>query len=280
MDLAENPVQFATLSFHKRDTIRLLQFPDQLYTSLQPAILASWPPGIEASGPFADSPGSYHFKLKGRPFAWRTSQDSVGGARLVRDLLAFLHHFNWDLVMPLSCAQRLSSKDLLIFRPRPPSAAPSLPMEWLAVAPAKSDRLFIIGDSQPAFETPRAVSEHTPNHVVWLTMTLTRTLQELDVFQSSETKYNWVEYKLKGRPWMKGGEDGVKTRIVILRILELLHHCGWSAHTSVQHRTGNDDRRMLDTMFFMRPKGLAVDSPPMRSPLQPVPGELPPYSTK
>lgn len=279
MDPSRDPSPFASLSFHKTDTIRLLQFPEEVYVNLQPTILASWPLGIESDGPFGTTNGSYQFKLKGKPFGWLMNHESVAGARLVRDILAFIYHSNWEMVMPLACAERLSSKDLLIFRPRPPEAAPLPQMDWLALAPAKSDRLYVIGDSQPVFQTSQGMlTESTPNHVVWLTMSLTRLLRESDVLQSAETKYNWVEYKLKGRPWSKGGEDGVKTRVLLLRILHVLDQCGWTAHTTVQHRTGNDDRRMLDTIFFRRPKGLPSETPPLSPPIQPPVSELPPYS--
>ena len=268
---------FASLSFHKTDTIRLLQFPEEIYLNLQHAILASWPLGIESDGPFGTTDGSYQFKLKGKPFGWLMNRESVGGARLVRDILAFIYHSNWETVMPLAYAERLSSKDLLIFRPRPPEAAPLLQMEWLALAPAKSDRLYVIGDSQPVFQAPRGMLAET-NHVAWVTISLTQLLRESGVLQSAETKYNWVEYKLKGRPWSRGGEGGVKTRALLLRILHVLDQCGWTAHTTIQHRTGNDDRRMLDTIFFRRPKGLPSTTPPRSPPIQPLASGLPPYT--
>ncbi|KAL2188441.1 hypothetical protein L209DRAFT_800547, partial [Thermothelomyces heterothallicus CBS 203.75] len=39
---------YATLSFHKSDTIRLLNFPATLTTALEPILHASWPPGIQS----------------------------------------------------------------------------------------------------------------------------------------------------------------------------------------------------------------------------------------
>ncbi|KAK0646227.1 hypothetical protein B0T16DRAFT_412964 [Cercophora newfieldiana] len=273
---------YAVLSFHKTDTVKLLQFPHDIYVNIQPAILASWPAGVQSCGPFTKTPNSYQFKLKGKPFGWMNDHDSVGGARLVRDLLAFLYHQNWEIVMPLSCARRLSAKDMLVFRPRPPSAGLMPLREWLAVCPSRSDKLYIIGDAQPNFDsaTTSAV-EHTPDHIVWLTMSFTEMLKEMDLLQKSETKYNWIEYKLKGRPWFYGGEAAVKTRLMLLRMFEMLESFGWTSYASVQHRTGNDDKRMVDTMFFSRLKGHAVQNPTPATPRIPSPSanELPSYSS-
>ena len=246
---------YAILSFHKTDMIRLLQFPESLFLSLQPVILSSWPHGIQSSGPYTDTPNSFQIKLKGRPFGWTMNQDALGGARLVRDLFAFFYHHNYEIVMPFSTAQRLTSKDMLIFRPRAPSAPILPPREWLAIAPLRSDRLYIIGDSQPNFDSFRVSAvDPTPDHIVMLTQSITRMFKDLGLLQKSESRYNWIEYQLKGRPWLYGKEAGVKTRLMLLRLFQTLESLGWSCHTSVQHRTGNDDKRMLDTMFFSRPK--------------------------
>jgi hypothetical protein len=282
-DIMESGGSYAILSFHKTDTVKLLQFQEETYVNMQSAILASWPPGIQSSGPFTSTPHSYQFKLKGKPFGWMNDQDSVGGVRLIRDLLAFLYHHNWEIVTSLSCARRLSAKDLLVFRPRPPIAGLSLPRDWLAVSPSRTDRLYIIGDSQPNFETATtSAADHTPGHIAWLTMSLTEMLKEMDLLQKSEAKYQWVEYKLKGRPWLYGGDSAVKTRLMLLRMFEKLEASGWTSHASVQHRTGNDDKRMVDTMFFSRPRGLAVQSPSPVTPASRIPSpsatELPSYS--
>ncbi|KAK5654094.1 hypothetical protein OQA88_7525 [Cercophora sp. LCS_1] len=278
---ASQSTVFATLSFHKTDCIRLLQFPDDIYTNMQTFIPTSWPPGITSRRRFGERSNSYEFKLKGRPFGWSNDQDAIGGARLVRDLLAFIYHSNWELMMPLGCAVRLSAKDILIFRPRPPGADPRPAMDWLAVAPMGVDKLYFIGDAQPTFDGARSLTDHTPDHVDWLVISVSRLLTEMGLLQSSDTRYNWVEFKFKGRPWSSGGVDGVNTRVVLLRIMEVLDRFGWASCTSVQHRTGNDDRRMLDTMLFMRPKSLVMDTPPTSPPPpspQPPLSELPPYS--
>jgi hypothetical protein len=277
----ESGSSYAILSFHKTDTVKLLRFPEEVYVNIQTVMLASWPPGLQSCGPFTNEPNSYQFKLKGKPFGWMNDQDSVGGARLVRDLLAFLYHHDWEMVMPLSCARRLSAKDMLVFRPRPPSAGIMLPREWLAVSPSRSDRLYIIGDSQPNFDSATSSAvEHTPGHIVWLTTSLTEMLKEMGLLQKSEAKYNWIEYKLRGRPWFYGGESAMKARLMLLHMFEILESFGWTSHASVQHRTGNDDKRMVDTMFFSRPKGLAVRNPPPTTPRIPSPSanELPSYS--
>ena len=271
---------FAMLSFHRTDTVRLLQFPESIFIAIQHRILASWPPGIQTSGRFGDNPGpSFQLKLKGKPFSWSTQQDGVGGARLVRDLLAFMHEHSWRLVAPLSYGRRRGTKDVLVFEPPPPSAARPPAAEWLAVTPMRSDRLRITGDAHDARSPARNAG---PDALSGLVSTLQQTLEAADLFQEGEWSYDSFEFKLKGRPWMASGEASVKTRLLLLRIAENLGAAGWKLHASVLHRTMSDDFRLADTLVFMRPTEPITGSSPdaskttFESPFALPPSDAPP----
>ncbi|KAK3379497.1 hypothetical protein B0T24DRAFT_158898 [Lasiosphaeria ovina] len=240
---------FAILSIHKNDSLRFLQFPDDIHANIQPVILATWPLGIQSSGPYAES---YQYKLKGKPFGWANEQEVVGGFRVMRNVLAFLHEQSWQLVTPLVCSRKRGAKDTLIFRRRPLDAGPPVPMDWLAVALMGSDKLRVVYDAKDVKLSGGADSDH--DHLGVLISGLKKALEAMDCFQKGDWSYDSFEFKLKGRPWLSQGEDVVKSRLLLLRIVETLDSSGWQSCCSVLQRTGNDDFRMADTWYFMRPK--------------------------
>ncbi|GAB1320265.1 hypothetical protein MFIFM68171_10475 [Madurella fahalii] len=251
------PTTYATVSFHKRDMIRLINFPEDISLSLQPVIVASWPPGLESSGPSGEA---YEFKVKGKPFGQVGGEQAVGGIRLLRNLFAFLHDHAWELVTPLMCSRRYTAKDTLIFRQLSPPPVPPSPMEWLALAPMRSDRLRVIYDA-PDVKLFGVDPDH--DYLGVLITSIKRTLEGGDWFDKGDWSHDSFEFKLKGRPWLSRGEASNKTRILLLRLLETMEGHGWKLHTAVLQRAGTDDIRITDTWYFVRErkngrKGLKV----------------------
>ncbi|KAL2171114.1 hypothetical protein VTG60DRAFT_3805 [Thermothelomyces hinnuleus] len=114
---------YATLSFHKSDTIRLLNFPATLTTALEPILHVSWPPGIQSQS--QNTAGqSAEFKFRGKPFGNSNTQQNVGALRLMRSILSALHDRGWELVTSVMCSTRVTAKDTLIFRQRPARGSP------------------------------------------------------------------------------------------------------------------------------------------------------------
>lgn len=269
--MSENPQPFttayATLSFHKKDTISLLNFPDSLHSPFRDLILSSWPPGLESSGPFAQS---YQFKLRGSPFGVYRAQHYVGGIRLVRDLLAFLYSRSWVLVAPLLCSRRYTAKDVLIFR-QDSSTLPQV--EWLALAPTANDKLRIVYDApglhhcgsipdltlpptSPEAQTitpPQSANPQSPLTALLTTLKIALSTPPLDYFSSGSWSHDSFEIELKGKPWRSRGEDSVKKRIMLARLLEAMEGgLGWRLYAAVVQRTGTDEWRVLDTWYFVR----------------------------
>lgn len=246
---ASSSSAYATLSFHKTDTIRLLHFPEDITSSLHSVILSSWPPGIESNGPFGEA---HEYKVKGSPFGYYRSQQYVGGIRLVRDLLAFMYSHSWELVTPLLCSRRYTAKDTLIFRQVPIGSLP--PVEWLALAPSGSDKLRVIYDAD-GVKLFGVDADH--DHLGSLITAIKKMLEGLDYFEKGDWSHDSFEFDFKGKPWRSRGEASVKMRIMLMRLLETMEGHGWRLHTAIVQRTGTDEHRMLDTWYFVREYGRA-----------------------
>jgi hypothetical protein len=250
------PSTYATVSLHKSDTLRLVNFPPDLPTALEPIILAAWPPGLQSHNDNAADHSS-EFKLKGRPFGTFRSQHYVGSIRMMRDVLAFLYARDWELVTAAMCSRRYTSKDTLIFRRRAAeTAAPLPPVEWLALAPmaaAWSDKLRIVYDAAGVRLFGGVGSAQ--DHLAVLITAIKNTLQELECFEKGDWSHDSFKFELKGRPWRSRGKAGVKMRIMLARLLETMEAHGWRLYTSFVLRTGTDEERILDTWFFVREKG-------------------------
>jgi hypothetical protein len=237
------PSTHATLSFHKSDTIRLLSFPSDITSALEPVILASWPPGLESHGSFGQS---YQYKVRGRPFGYYGTQHHVGGIRLLRDVLAFLYARGWDLLAPLLCSRRYTAKDTLIFRR---VVAPRPAVEWLSLAPMGADKLRVVYDVDKA-RLCGMDGDH--DHLGVLISGVKKVLEELDYYDKGGWSHDSFEFEMKGRPWRSRGEASVKMRIMLMRLLETMEGYGWRLYSNFVQRTGSDEDRILDTWYFVR----------------------------
>jgi hypothetical protein len=250
------PSTYATVSLHKSDVLRLLKFPPDLTTALEPIIVAAWPPGLESHN---DNPSDHssEFKFKGSPFGSFRAQHYIGSIRLMRDVVAFLYARNWELVTALMCSRRYTAKDTLIFRQRAAAAAPLPAVEWLALAPmasAWSDKLRVVYDAA-GVRLFGVDSAQDQDHLGVLITAIKNTLQGLEYFEKGDWSHDSFEFELKGRPWRSRGEASVKMRIMLARVLETMETHGWRLYTSFVLRTGTDEERILDAWYFVREKG-------------------------
>lgn len=244
------PTTYATVSFHKTDIIRLINFPDDINLGLHPVVLAAWPPGLESAGASPSGGGAYEYKTKGKPFGWVSGQQAVGGVRLVRDLLAFLHSRAWELVAPVMCSRRYTAKDTLIFRRRRRQSPAEEEAEWLALAPMGSDRLRVVYDA-PDVKLFGGIDARQ-DHLGVLIAGVKRILEATDWFDKGDWSHDSFEFKLKGWPWCSRGDASVRMRGLLLRLLELMDGHGWRLYTAILQRAGTDDYRMTDTWYFVR----------------------------
>ncbi|KAH6849981.1 hypothetical protein B0I37DRAFT_370381 [Chaetomium sp. MPI-CAGE-AT-0009] len=265
------PSSYATLSLHRSDTLRFLNFPASLTAALEPAILAAWPPGLESTPGGPNTGPALEYKCKGRPFGYYGTQQHVGGIRLVRDVLAVLYRHGWELVTSVLCSRRYTAKDTLFFRNRAQAqaqaqagaAGSALPaVEWLALAPMGTDKLRVVYDADGvrlhgalADDDDDSRHDHDHDHLGVLVSGVKKTLQEMGCFEKGDWSHDSFEFKLKGTPWRSRGEASNSVRIMLMRLLELMEGHRWRLYAAFVQRTGADEDRILDTWYFVREKG-------------------------
>ncbi len=279
---------FATLSFHRRDRLRFLQFPAQIYHDVRPLLLEAWAPGLQTEGFYGES---YEYRFKDSPFGALGDEPGVASRRLVRDVLAFLYERSWLLVTPLSHSRRIGCKDTLIFRQKaesaPSKAAEPIvlpPVEWLVVALQGAGRLRIIYDGNgsgrrdvivknsgrlignntkasdpesPAVEARQPV----PHDLGVLVDSLKNAFDGIGSPQTGDWNQESFEFRLGSKPWRAHGEGTVKARLVLLRLIETLDGFGWRSYATIRQRTESDDVKKSDTWYFVRPEDWVAGSP-------------------
>ncbi|KAL2164225.1 hypothetical protein VTH06DRAFT_3441 [Thermothelomyces fergusii] len=258
---------YATLSFHKSNTIRLLNFPAAFTADLVPILHDSWPLGIQSQyqhqSPFA-AEQSAEFKFRGKPFGGSSAQQYVGGMRLVRNILSALHDHGWELVTSVMCSRRVSAKDTLVFRQRRPvcgsAGLPGAPpLEWLVLAPVARDKLRVVYDVAGAKQKEEA-DEDGRNHdyLGHLVSDIKNVLTSLSLFEKGNWDHESFEIQLRGNPWRSRGDASVTVRTFLIKLFELVEGHGWRAYVTLAQRTGDDEKRLPDTWYFVRERRQAV----------------------
>ncbi|KAH6693834.1 hypothetical protein F5X68DRAFT_258666 [Plectosphaerella plurivora] len=252
---------YASLSFHKDDLIRFLNFPSPLTRAAEPVIASAWGPGIQKESP---APSSHTFKLRGKPWGSTADASAVASRRLVRDILAHLHAHGWVVVTSLGHSIRVGSKDSLIFRhaptsppsppttpssPLPPSPVPITTTNWLALSIVKSDRLRV-DCANPRLQT-RAVTA------------LRNVTERTGFFLSGDWTCDAYEFRLRDKPWNSHGDTGwARPRMLLLGILEALDAEGWRSYISVAQSTVNDEAKKPDSWYFVMDREPPGETPP------------------
>lgn len=232
---------FAMMSMHKRDKLRFLHFPEDIYTAAESIITNSWPPGVQEQKMYGES---YEYKLKGSPWGMMGHQEGVGSRILLRNMFAFLHRRGWVLVTPLSHSVRPGTKDSLIFKKKQGSPSPPPSVDWLVLAFMHTKKLRVIGDEPGVMKSLREAFEG------------------MDVFESDEWTYDSFEFKFKYAPWRAHGEATVKARLLLLQIIEVMDGQGWVSYCACKQRTDSDDVKHPDTWYFVKKKHETIETAP------------------
>ncbi|KAJ4304185.1 hypothetical protein N0V88_001797 [Collariella sp. IMI 366227] len=218
--------------------------PLALTASLERVIRASWPKGIDNHGP---SGNAYNFDVKGAPFGYFRSQYHVGGIRLLRDILAFLYANGWAVLSGVQASRRYTDKDVIILRKMD---APPRNVEWLALAPMENDRLRVIYDPEGGQKAKAAPGDY--DYMGMVVAAIKNILVEMGYFQKGQWEDDSFEFDLQGNPWRASGEECVKMNILLMKLLETMESHGWRLYTNLVQRTGSDEDRILDTLYFTR----------------------------
>ncbi|KAL2060337.1 hypothetical protein VTL71DRAFT_9732 [Oculimacula yallundae] len=226
---------FASLSLHRSDRIRLLSFPQSEIDGIRAVIRQTYTKGLQDEQKYG---GSHEFKLYGHPWYGQTS-DAITSRVVVREILAYLFSVGWILHASTDVSKKVEDKDTLFFRKQqqPPPAS-----EWVSISFNRSDRLRLIGaDEQLRFAFKNLLSEM-------------RLLQE-DCGWKDQSLKAW-EFKINGYPWLASGEETMRTRLLLMRMLECLECSGWSLYASIdQSSASGNDTSETDTWYCVRERG-------------------------
>ncbi|KAH8676481.1 hypothetical protein BGZ60DRAFT_258793 [Tricladium varicosporioides] len=224
---------FASLSLHQSDRIRLLQFPQSDIAAIKSIIQRSWPKGLQDERPYSVS---YEFKLYGNP--WRgQGSDAIPARIIMREIFAFLFSQGWILHASTDVSKKEFDKDTMLFRKQ---ATPPPPSEWISISFNQTDRLRLIGAPQD------------------LIVDFKDLLGQMRLLQREEWKdrnLNAYEFKIYGRPWTPSGEETMSTRLLLLKMLEVLENKGWSLYASVDQNTSVQEHTSeTDSWYCVRDK--------------------------
>ncbi|KAK4146277.1 uncharacterized protein C8A04DRAFT_9933 [Dichotomopilus funicola] len=261
---------YASLSFRKTDTIRFLNFPPSVTSSLEAIVLASWPPGLESQGSTTNSDKTgatsncsvVEFKCKGRPFGHFNDQQRVGGLRMVRNVMILLRNQGWEPAAALMCSRRYTAKDTLFFRQvglARGEAAVVPEVEWAVISPMGMDKLRVVYDAEGVKPYDKVGGDEDAegsdrDYLGVLITKIKKTLQELGMFSKGDWSHDSFEFEFKSWVWRARGETSDAVRIMFMRLLELMEDEGWRLYTSFVLYTGTDEKRILDSWYFVREK--------------------------
>ncbi|OBT98721.1 hypothetical protein VE01_03403 [Pseudogymnoascus verrucosus] len=224
---------FASLSLHRSDRIRCLQFPTQTIDGIRATIKASYPFGIQRESPYGPS---HEFKLCSYPWSGQ-GRDAIPSRIVMREILAYLYRSGWIFHVSTDCSKKELDKDTIVFRQQ---QAPPPPAEWIAISFNQSDRLRLIGADEMLKAAVREV------------LVGMRLLQE--EAWKDRALGAW-EFKIHGRPWVASGEQTMSTRLLLLRLLECLEKHGLSLYASIDQSQGQGEGTSeTDSWYCVRDK--------------------------
>lgn len=218
---------FACVSLHMSDRIRLMQFPPEVCDAVRNSLRQSWPMGIQGEREYY---GSLEFKMKGYPWS-PAGEDAIHARRLTRGIMATLYSYGWILYISSDVSMKQGDKDNLFFRHQEPAPAPC---EWFSCTFSRGDRLRLIDAPQAVVDDVIAVlSLHTQSH------------EPYKVGGVYEIKFN-------GYPFMASGGDTMVSRMMVLQMFAVFEQHGYTVYASIDQKYGGEHGTECDSWHLSR----------------------------
>jgi hypothetical protein len=227
---------FASVSLHMSDRIRLMQFPPDVCAAVRQNINVSWPNGIQAEREYY---GSLEFKMKGYPWS-PVGEDAIFARRLTRGIMATLYAHGWILYISSDISMKQGDKDNLFFRHQEPAPAPC---EWFSITFSRGDRLRLI-------DAPQAVVDD----VIAVMRPYTQSHQPYKVANVYEIKFN-------GYPFMASGGDTMTSRMMCLQLFAVFEQHGYTVYASIDQKYGGEHGQETDSWHLSKPTGWTPGAP-------------------
>lgn len=248
--------RLACVSLHMTDRIRFLNFHPNDIRFLTDIVRANAVKGVKNVRLYDQAT---EIKLNGYPWQRRSalSRNGVGVMRLMMAILNGLHQLGWVVHISTDIWRKGDlEKDTLIMRQISSNKLPLPPIShWLSISFDSSDLLYII-DAPPGLGPALAakfgdkVNSHTAH-----TTTDDDGGGEDEEEVMKEAGRAGCHYKIKfhGFPWRPAGTESVKSRLIILQLLEGLEEFGFRLYTAIEQ--GDTQRHGSDTWYCYREEG-------------------------
>jgi hypothetical protein len=252
---------FASLSLHKSDTIRLINFPAESNSQITELIRRHWPRGIQDIGTYGH-PRCTDVKLLGTP--WNppnpllSGGDKAASRRLMCGLLGGMFDMGWILIAAADVTKKNErDKDSLLFRYQQPSSPPPPSCQWMSISFAHGDLLYVIdGPEELGPALAKALGTTVQRHAPF----------EKSSNNNSDNDNKIYEIKFREYPWRPTGTETVVTRIILLGILKCLEQYGFGLYASIDQDSGASDvSSVADTWHCNRRLDWIVGSPVYRN---------------
>lgn len=226
---------FASVSLHSSDKIRLLGLPVEQRDAVRASITRNWPQGIQREREYY---GSHEFKLRGNPW-YPTGDDALHARRVTRGVLSTIHDAGWILYITTDISRNEGDNDSLFFRHQSPSPTPR---EWFSLTFSKGDRIRLIDAPQDVVEaTKRALQPETQRHEPYRLPGV-------------------YEIKLIGYPFQASGGETMVSRNLCLKLFSVFEAHGFTVSASMDQKYQGSGTE-TDSWHVSRPIGWAQGTP-------------------
>ena len=204
------------------DCLMIVNAPMELHQLFKDVIERTWPNGIQ-KWKYEDD--VLVIKLKGYP--WRPlSEDTVHSRVLLNTIIADLHQRQWKLYGN----SNFKSETNTFFFEHDPNLPPGQPTpSQFLISFNSTDLLRVINAPENVIAAVRSTIQSN-----W-----SRGIQRESIYAGS-----W-EFKLKGTPWWAEGVEAVKSRYLVLKLMEALQAYGWSPVAAFDSSRRDSDKSTL-----------------------------------
>ena len=266
--------RFCSLSLHMTDKLRFVNFPQNSISRLEFLVANIWSKGIQSTRIYAGC--SYEIQLRGTPWylAFNTAPRTEP-RRFMCHILRGLYDMGFRLATVVDASSKLHDKDTLMFEyysdsTSEPLSQPITPMtDWMVIAFDSSDTITMIDapvqlvhslilrleqatNAPPSLSTSHSSQASSSQTMAVANIPTSSNLKGVKHFVQSHKSHSTIPstdlhvytIKLYGNPFHANGEETVRTRLILLFLLEAMEEIGgWRVYGSMAIDNGpNSDQ--------------------------------------
>ena len=219
------PVQFpfACIGVNGYDKLQFVNFPQNLHSIFQNVVASNWPQKIQEAKVIGDA---LQIELKGNPWTSTRDKEDIQSKTLIKALLNDLEMRQWILY---GSSNLRGNADTLFFRCDPCLPNDGSKLIGFVINLHRNDRLRLIDAPPESINCAKSIVTKFWKPGVTKEM----------------VKLNAYEFKLGGHPWWADGEESVKSRFFICKLVEGLMSIGWRVQIAINLTRKLNDKSVL-----------------------------------